>query len=473
MAKDKKNNKSTPAQSAKKPQKAKAQSAKATPSTLINNNSKNNSEQRGIFGGLVDSIFGRNSSRKPRRLYRVLSLDGGGVRGMVQAQILAEVERQMGKPISECFDMIVGTSTGAIVGMGLACPDDNIPGKPKYTADEIVDFYGKVSEEVFPQSRMNMARQILRRKHDHKPLEKLLKGFFGNNTLKDACTGVMVSALETERAEPLFMRFKGQGKEQDGHHDENFYIRDVLRGATAAPTYFEPANIYSLEEREGKPPRRAHTDDKRHSLVDGALFNNQPALTGLFEALMNRDSEDEILVFSVSSGGLKTPYNNKDVKKWGLSSWVDPRKDVPLLQMMIAGQAGTADYKMEKILGNRYIRMEIDLDDENLPANAQPNPAIDDATPENMKSIDRYARFIIDNKEKELQRLYKILNDDFSNYPRKKAKSRFWGFGRNEEASRKAKAKSDNNPKKSTPPAAKGKGNSKPKKSIFSWNSKP
>jgi len=130
---------------------------------------------------------------------------------------------------------------------------------------------------------------------------------------------------------------------------------------------------------------------------------------------------------------------------------------------MIAGQAGLTDYKMKKILGNHYIRLETDLDDANLPANAQPSAAIDDATPENMSSINRYARFLIDNKEEELNHLYKTLNDDFRHYPRKKVKTRFWGFGRNEDADK---------AKKQMPEGAKNKNNNKPKKSIFNLNSK-
>src|SRR5690242_11078260 len=88
-------------------------------------------------------------TRRPydRKIFRVLSIDGGGVRGIIPARILEEIEKRTNKPISELFDLIVGNSTGGLIALGLTTPDDE--NKPKYTAKNILDFYIKNSKNIF------------------------------------------------------------------------------------------------------------------------------------------------------------------------------------------------------------------------------------------------------------------------------------------------------------------------------------
>jgi patatin-like phospholipase/acyl hydrolase len=85
-----------------------------------------------------------------RKMFRVLSIDGGGVRGIIPARILVEIEKRTNKPIAELFDFIVGNSTGGLIALGLTTPDAN--NKPKYTAKNLLDLYLEDSKAIYSSS---------------------------------------------------------------------------------------------------------------------------------------------------------------------------------------------------------------------------------------------------------------------------------------------------------------------------------
>ena len=76
----------------------------------------------------------------------ILSISGGGIRGIIPAIILSHIEKHVGKPISKCFDLIAGTSTGGIIATLLSVPENN---KPKYSASQVVELYKQFGTQVF------------------------------------------------------------------------------------------------------------------------------------------------------------------------------------------------------------------------------------------------------------------------------------------------------------------------------------
>ena len=82
---------------------------------------------------------------------KILSIDGGGIRGLIPAVVLAEIEKRTGKPASELFDLIAGTSTGGILALGLTCPAAD--GRPRYSAERLIDLYQKEGNRIFNRSR--------------------------------------------------------------------------------------------------------------------------------------------------------------------------------------------------------------------------------------------------------------------------------------------------------------------------------
>jgi len=138
---------------------------------------------------------------------RVLSIDGGGIRGVVPAVILGEIERLTGKPIAESFDLIAGTSTGGILALALTVPGPD--GRPRYSARDLIALYEKEGSRIFGRPKWHWLRPLrilLEEKYPADGLEAVLAEYFDDCRLKDAVTEVVVTSYETERRLPFFFK---------------------------------------------------------------------------------------------------------------------------------------------------------------------------------------------------------------------------------------------------------------------------
>jgi uncharacterized protein len=227
-------------------------------------------------------------------VFKVLSIDGGGIRGIIPAMVLAEIEERTGKSIAETFDLIAGTSTGGILALGLAMPGDG--GRPKYTASELIELYEDEGTSIF-SGRAGTIRNLFEERYPSAGVEGVLDRYFGDARLKDALSTVFVTSYEIELRAPFF--FRSERAKVDADYD--FPMREVARATSAAPTYFEPAKV------EARGPV------EYYALVDGGVFANNPAMCAYVEAssiLKERGSastdEPTILVVSLGTGQLRT-----------------------------------------------------------------------------------------------------------------------------------------------------------------------
>jgi patatin-like phospholipase/acyl hydrolase len=200
--------------------------------------------------------------------FKVLSLDGGGIRGIIPARILTTIEDKTNRSIADMFDLIAGTSTGGILAAGLAGSKGG--NKPIRTAAELLNMYVDRGAEIFSRSLWKGITSVggLRdERYSAGPLERVLKDTLGDAELKDVITNVLIPSYDIEgRGDyrgggPYFFKSSKASTDQD----YNYYLRDVARATSAAPTYFEPAHI---ENRSGA---------KWTALVDGGVFANNPA----------------------------------------------------------------------------------------------------------------------------------------------------------------------------------------------------
>ena len=239
----------------------------------------------------------------------ILSIDGGGVKGLLPARILEEIRQRLDalgekRRFFELFDLIAGTSTGSLIALGLSLKDET--GNDKFSASEIVDLYKTKGKEIFPHSNLNAvhtAVQAFRYKHSAVSFEKLLKEFFGDKTLKDAETNLLITSFDTEAMEPHCM--KRRPSREDWLDDYNYYMRDAARASSAAPTYFPPVQISPVGEEQIK-----------FSLIDGAVFANNPAGLAYVEASKIFPEEDEFLILSLGTGNSKHGYSFSNVHSW-------------------------------------------------------------------------------------------------------------------------------------------------------------
>jgi patatin-like phospholipase/acyl hydrolase len=282
---------------------------------------------------------------------KVLSIDGGGIRGIIPAMVLAEIEKRTKKPIAGLFQLIAGTSTGGILTLGLTKPDSK--GKPQYSAADMVELYQKEGRAIFSRSLLHRLRALgflLREKYPAQGIETTLKKYFGNTRLKETLTEVLITAYDTESRDSWFFKSTKAADEEE----IEFFMRDVARATSAAPTYFSPAKIIT------------RTMADYYSLIDGGVFANNPAMCAYVEVISNnRGTNEDILVVSLGTGELTRPLPYVKVKHWG-ARWAQP-----ILDIVFDGVSDTVDYQLRQLLppgkdgADRYYRFQVRLDRDN------------------------------------------------------------------------------------------------------------
>ena len=283
---------------------------------------------------------------------RVLAIDGGGIRGLIPALVLADLERRTGRRTAQLFDLVAGTSTGGILACALTIP----AARP---AAELVRLYRERGPDIFRRSlwqRVTSAEGLIDEKHDARELVRALRDELGDARLSEATTGVLVTAYDLAGRQPHF--FKSWRPERDAA------MVDVAHATAAAPTYFEPV---ALGDR---------------SLVDGGVFATNPAMCAYAEARRLRPGE-ECFVVSLGTGEHTQPIPHERAAGWGLVEWVRP-----LIDVVFDGVADTVDYQLRHVCAEGdYVRLQTTLD--------RASDALDDASERNLRLLSDQARELI------------------------------------------------------------------------------
>ncbi len=317
---------------------------------------------------------------------KILCIDGGGIRGIIPAVILTEIEKLTHKNISQLFDMVAGTSTGGILALGLVKPDENDPTKPAFRAEKLVDMYLQEGKNIFPPYALSKVANLIEEKYSAKGIETVLYNYFEDATLSDALIDTMITAYEIEKRENII--FKSKSAKSDKEKD--FFMRDVARGTSAAPTFFEPAQIKSV-----KGKRILH-------VVDGGLFANNPSMCAYIEyAKKNYEmEEDGCLLASMGTGDVFKPYLYKNAVDWGLIHWAKPTID-----MMFDGVSNSINYQLQALFDTRknhkYYRFQRELQN-------QYND-MDDTSVETLNYLVALSERLISEQWREINELCEIL----------------------------------------------------------------
>ncbi|KAM3318209.1 hypothetical protein ACQJBY_035766 [Aegilops geniculata] len=259
------------------------------------------------------------------KLVTILSIDGGGVRGIIPATVLAFLEKELQKldgldaRIADYFDVVAGTSTGGLLTVMLTAPDKD--GRPLFDAKDLAKFYIDESPKIFPQkdsifSKIGTALgMVTGPKYNDKYLQSLLRRHLGETKLDGALTGVVIPAFDIAHLQPtIFSSF--QLKNQPA---KNALLSDIAIGTSAAPTFF-PAHYFETED--GKGGTRAF------NLIDGGVAANNPtlcAMSHVAEDIIVAGNGDLLgksyMVISIGCGTSSNPkgkYSAKDTAKWGI-----------------------------------------------------------------------------------------------------------------------------------------------------------
>jgi len=267
--------------------------------------------------------------------FKILSLSGGGARGIFQAEYLRLLQSQFENPLYKEFDLIAGTSTGAIIALAYAL-DIN--------ADRVVDFYKTRSSKIFTRKRLSgFTKGPL---YDQKPLKDGLKEVFENKQLRDAKTKLIVTASCVERyTHKIFAPFINDA-------DNTISAVDAALSSSAAPTYFPPV----------QPSGQTRT------YLDGGLWANSPSLIAVLYAYKHLDIPlDSIKVVSVGTGYFPSgelSKNFSEIRPYSIKAITS------LLSLMFAAQEASSDDGVKNLLGeskvlqiNPQLKEVIELDD--------------------------------------------------------------------------------------------------------------
>lgn len=221
---------------------------------------------------------------------RILSLSGGGVKGIAELVVLAEIEERTGKSITELFPIITGTSVGGLIAGLLTIPKESGSSIPKYSAKEALEIFKEAAPQIFPNELLSGVKQVFTHKYSQKPLEKILDEHLGGMRLSEATSRLMipVTNLNTdEREVEVFDSHNLFGT--SGHSDPS--LKDVLLATTAAPTYFKAVTNASAIAGTSTP------QEALYAYADGGLGANRPAYEALkiLKGNNNREQQKEIL----------------------------------------------------------------------------------------------------------------------------------------------------------------------------------
>ncbi len=272
---------------------------------------------------------------------RILSIDGGGIRGLVGCRWLAGAEDALlaaGKPgLLGSFDLLAGSSTGAIMAAGLAIGLSPAAMADLYREQRHAIFPG-IAERLWSRAGRFFGEGPSAPKYDAKGLEKVLKQVFGKTTLGQAKLPLMVTSYDTVSRTPvIFKSFKPEHQELP--------LWEVCRASSAAPTYF-PAHGMQVEGRAC-------------ALIDGGVVANNPTACAIAEAL-RKDARaaqpQDLVVLSVGTGAHTRSISLQSAREWGALEWA-----VPIIDVLFDGSADSVDYIARYLVGDGYFRMQAEL----------------------------------------------------------------------------------------------------------------
>lgn len=350
--------------------------------------------------------------------FKILVLDGGGIRGVVTARILLEVQSLLGKPLNQYFDLIAGTSTGSILAAGIA-----LGLEPK----KLINIYVERGREIFNASwlRKNVIRWLLGSKYSNEGLKKVLREELGDITLRQvdeiSKAQLLILAYDTLYRNTTF--FTSRCPEENRWFN-NMKLWEVCLSSASAPTFFPP-----YEFKWTNPGDPLHGEWK-FPHVDGGVSANCPALAALSYATnVRKKSISDITILSIGTGATTKPIEYKEMKNWGTLFWGEHVPDV-----FMGGQIQIATDLCSEIIQavnpGGYLRLQFSLNErfgqrinplsprQLLPLKEQKNKyinkpikeAMDDASKENIDNLKDAAEAYVQEQHSVIENFIRDLD---------------------------------------------------------------
>ena len=285
---------------------------------------------------------------------KVLAIDGGGIRGLIPALVLAEIERRTERRIADLVDMIAGTSTGGILACALGRPEP-LP------AAEVASLYVEEGPKIFDRSLLKQITSLggyLDERYDSKGLVRALERYLGDTPMSAATVPLLLTSYDTESRAIHLLR-------SEGEHSGDSMV-EASHATSAAPTYFEPVQLGAA------------------TLIDGGVFAINPSLVAYAEVRGKLD-----LLLSLGTGSHTRPLPYDKIKDWGQLEWARPVIDV-----VFDGGQDAVDFQLRALIGDAYARFQVEL--------REASDDLDDASSDNLERLHREAERLIESSSTEL-----------------------------------------------------------------------
>ncbi|KAM0853314.1 hypothetical protein ACQ4PT_051157 [Festuca glaucescens] len=364
------------------------------------------------------------------KLITVLSIDGGGIRGLIPSTILASLEAKLQEldgpdaRIADYFDVIAGTSTGALVTSMLAAPGENK--RPLFAAKDINKFYLDNGPKIFPQARSgflapvtSLVGSLMGPKYDGKFLHDKIKSLTNDVTLADTLTNIIVPTFDVKFLQPIIFNTYEAKKDPL----KNAHLSDICISTSAAPTYF-PAHYFKTQDPSGKLP------DSEYNLIDGGVAANNPtmaAMSMITKEVLSRNPDfnhgkpaeyDNYLIISLGTGSPKQAekYTAPVCAKWGIREWLIDGSFTPLIDIFSHASADMVDihaavlFKALRVEKN-YLRIQVD-------SLVGDTASVDIATKKNMEALIEIGESLLKKKVSRVNidtGKYEVVDDEGTN----------------------------------------------------------
>ena len=356
----------------------------------------------------------------PYSKVRILSIDGGGIRGLIPATIIKFLEEEIYHirkkedetlkkeevKIGEYFDLIAGTSTGGILAclylMPATEPDKTGPEKngrcrARHEASYALEVYKNLGKVIFHKNIVDTVKNfpLWNERYNTGYLDTELIKEFGNTYLNELIRPCLITAYDFFKRRAVF--FNSTDARSEEGRVKNFLIRDIARATSAAPTYFEPARIQNRGMGE-------------FNLIDGGVFVNNPAMCAYSEArgtLFNQDpfmknqfnndkpnnpSAKDMFILSIGTGSESKPYHYSELKNAGLVTWLPV-----IIDIMMSANSETVDFLLQKMFQTLPIADQVDYI-RLRPSLGEASGEIDNGTEKNIKELEEAGNnFVFDN----------------------------------------------------------------------------
>ncbi|KAH9316387.1 hypothetical protein KI387_025014 [Taxus chinensis] len=346
----------------------------------------------------------RNLSPTCGDMTTILSIDGGGVRGIIPATILQFLEEKLQEldgpdvRLADYFDVIAGTSTGGLVTGMLTAP--NAENRPLFAAKDITHFYLEHCPSIFPAKKgflgwlRSLYAFIRGPKYFGDYLHSLVHKMVGNIRLHQLLTNVVIPTYDIHLEQPvIFSTFEAQ---QNILKDA--YLSDICIATSAAPTYL-PAYYFKTKDSLG--------NTREFNLIDGGVAANNPTLLAINEVAKESLKPDQqwvcpskakdhskFLVLSIGTGYKTTRYRAIDAAKWGLLSWLSKNGRTPILDTFMQSSSDMVDIHASVIFQahnseQNYLRIQ----ENGLTGDAS---SVDISTKDNLENLVKIGNNLLD-----------------------------------------------------------------------------